>query len=147
MKIILLENIEKVGFKDEIVSVKNGYARNFLIPKGKAVLATNSAIKNLNEKLKQQTKKESKVIESANKIAEILPTLELKIKAKVSEDGKKLFGSITNTQLVNALENLGHKIDRKFVKFNSIKEIGKYEAEVRLHRQVSVSVPFEVVSE
>ena len=147
MKIILLENIEKVGFKDEIVSVKNGYARNFLIPKGKAVLATNSAIKNLNEKLKQQTKKESKVIESANKIAEILPTLDLKIKAKVSEDGKKLFGSITNTQLVNALETLGHKIDRKFVKFNSIKEIGKYEAEVRLHRQVSVSVPFEVVSE
>lgn len=147
MKIILLENIEKIGFKDEIVSVKPGFGRNFLIPNGRAILATNSAVKILNEKLKQQKKKEDELLKGINKQAEILPALDIKIKAKFSEDGDKLFGSITTSDFIKALADQGHEIDRKFVKFNTIKQLGKYEAEVRLHRNVKISIPFEVVSE
>ena len=146
MEIILLENIEKLGFKDEIVTVKSGYGRNFLIPKQKAILATESAVKVLNEKLKQQEQKEAKVIEGMRKIAETLPALDIKIKAKVAEGGTKLFGSITTTQFTDALAALGHEIDKKFVKLTTIKELGKYNAEVRLHRSVSITVPFEVIA-
>jgi len=147
MKIILKENVEKLGFKDEVVAVKNGYARNFLIPKGKAVLATDSAVKVLKEKLKQQAGKEEKVIADANNIAEVISNLEIVVKAKVAEGGNKLFGSITTIQFADSLAALGHEIDKRFVKLTTIKEIGKYEAEVRLHRNVSVTVPFEVVAE
>ncbi len=147
MKIILKENVEKLGFKDEVVTVKNGYARNLLIPRGKAVLATDSAIKILEEKLKQQSGKEEKVIADANNIAEAISNLEIVVKAKVAEGGNKLFGSITTIQFADSLAALGHKIDKRFVKLTTIKEIGKYEAEVRLHRNVSVTIPFEVVAE
>lgn len=147
MKIILQENIEKLGFADEVVNVKNGYARNFLIPKGKAVLATDSAIKILEEKLKQQSGKEEKIISDAKKLSEVISSLDIKIKVKVAEDGKKLFGSVSNIQFTDALVELGHSIDKRFVKLASIKELGKYEAEVRLHRNVSCNVPFEVISE
>jgi len=147
MKIILKENVEKLGFKDEVVAVKNGYARNFLIPKGKAVLATDSAVKVLKEKLKQQAGQEEKVIADANNIAEVISNLEIVVKAKVAEGGNKLFGSITTIQFADSLAALGHEIDKRFVKLTTIKEIGKYEAEVRLHRNVSVTVPFEVVAE
>ncbi len=147
MKIILKENIEKLGFADEIITVKNGFARNFLIPKGKAILATESAVKVLEEKLRQQSGKEEKVITDANNIAEVITNLEIKVKVKVAEGGQKLFGSVTTVQFTDALAALGHEIDRRFVKLTTIKEIGKYEAEVRLHRSVSVNVPFEVVAE
>ena len=147
MKIILKENVEKLGFKDEVVTVKNGYARNLLIPRGKAVLATDSAIKILEEKLKQQSGKEEKIIADANNIAEVISNLEIVVKAKVAEGGNKLFGSITTLQFADSLAALGHEIDKRFVKLTTIKEIGKYEAEVRLHRNVSVTVPFEVVAE
>ncbi len=147
MKIILKENVEKLGFKDEVVTVKNGYARNLLIPRGKAVLATDSAIKILEEKLKQQSGKEEKIIADANNIAEVISNLEIVVKAKVAEGGNKLFGSITTIQFADSLAALGHEIDKRFIKLTTIKEIGKYEAEVRLHRNVSVTVPFEVVAE
>ena len=147
MKIILKENVEKLGFKDEVVTVKNGYARNLLIPKGKAILATDSAVKILEENLKQQSGKEEKVIADANNIAEAISNLEIVVKAKVAEGGNKLFGSITTIQFADSLAALGHEIDKRFVKLTTIKEIGKYEAEVRLHRNVSVTVPFEVVAE
>ncbi len=147
MKIILKEHVEKLGFKDEVVTVKNGYARNFLIPKGKAVLATDSAVKILEEKLKQQSGKEEKVIADANNIAEVISNLEIVVKAKVAEGGNKLFGSITTIQFADSLAALGHEIDKRFIKLTTIKEIGKYEAEVRLHRNVSVTIPFEVVAE
>ena len=147
MKVILKENIEKLGFTNEVVKVKNGYARNFLIPKGKAVIATNSAVKVLEEKLRQQSGKEEKVVADANSIAEVISNLDIKVKAKVSEDGQKLFGSVTTVQFTDALEVMGHEIDKRFVKLSTIKEIGKYEAEVRLHRNVSVTIPFEVVAE
>jgi len=147
MDIILKQNIEKLGFKDEIISVKDGYGRNFIIPKGLGVLATESARKILKEKLKQQEQKESKDIEAANAIAEAIKKTEVVIKAKVAEGGVKLFGSIKTGQFVDALAALGHTVDSKFIKLTSIKEIGKYDAEIRLHRSVSLIVPFNVIAE
>jgi large subunit ribosomal protein L9 len=147
MRIILKENIEKLGFADEVVTVKNGFARNFLIPQGKAILATDSAMKVLEEKLRQQSNKEEKVIADANNIAEAISNLEIKIKVKVAEDKKKLFGSVTTVQFTDELALMGHEIDKRFVKLSTIKEVGKYEAEVRLHRNVRVTIPFEVIAE
>ena len=147
MRIILKENIEKLGFADEVVTVKNGFARNFLIPQGKAILATDSAVKVLEEKLRQQSNKEEKVIADANSIAEVISNLEIKIKVKVAEDKRKLFGSVTTVQFTDELASMGHEIDKRFVKLSTIKEVGKYEAEVRLHRNVRVTIPFEVIAE
>ncbi len=144
MDIILLENIEKLGFKDEIITVKNGYGRNFLIPTGKAVLATSSAVKVLEEKLRQQAKKEEKTIADANATAEALKGLDVKIKAKVSA-GVKLFGKITLSQFMSSVESVD--IDKNFVNIPNAKELGKYEATIRLHRTVSVTIPFEVIAE
>jgi large subunit ribosomal protein L9 len=147
MDIILKENVEKLGFKNEIVSVKNGYGRNYLIPKGLGILATDNAVKILEENLRQQNKKEETEIAKANEIAEALPNLEITIKAKVAEGGTKLFGSIKVSQFVDALAALGHEVDQKFVKLTSIKELGEYEAEGRLHRTVKTTVSFKVVAE
>ena len=147
MKIILKENIEKLGFADEVVKVKNGFARNFLIPQGKAILATDSAVKILEEKLRQQSGKEEKEVADANSIAEVISNLDIKVKAKVAEDGQKLFGSVTTVQFTDALASMEHEIDKRFVKLSTIKEVGKYEAEVRLHRNVNVTIPFEVIAE
>ena len=147
MKIILKENIEKLGFADEVVKVKNGFGRNFLIPQGKAILATDSAVKVLEEKLRQQSEKEEKEVADANSIAEVISNLDIKVKAKVAEDGQKLFGSVTTIQFTDAFALMGHEIDKRFVKLSTIKEVGKYEAEVRLHRNVSVTIPFEVIAE
>ena len=147
MKVILKENIEKLGFKDEIVDVKNGFARNFLIPKNKAVIATENAIKVLNEKLRQQESRLNEEIENANKTVEELSKLTIVIKSKLKEDGKKLFGSISSKQLVDEISKQGVEIDRKFVKLSSIKEIGSYTAEIRLHRKVNCSIEFTVVSD
>ena len=120
MNVILLENIEKLGFKDEIVNVKNGYGRNFLIPTGKAILATESSVKILKEKLSQQSKKEEENITKAKQIAEKLKELNLKIKAKVSS-GNKLFGSIKLSQLISELEKNDQHIDKRFIKIPTIK--------------------------
>ena len=147
MKVILKENIEKLGFKDEIVDVKNGFARNFLIPKNKAVIATENAIKVLNEKLRQQESRLNEEIENANKTVEELSKLSIVIKSKLQDDGKKLFGSISSKQLVDEIGKQGIEIDRKLVKLSSIKEIGSYTAEIRLHRKVNCSIEFTVVSD
>ena len=147
MDIILQENVEKLGFKNEIVSVKNGYGRNFLIPKGLGILATESSVKVLNENLKQQSKKEETEITKANKIAEALPKLEIILKGKVADGGTKLFGSIKTSQFIDALQALGHTIDASFVKLPKAKELGKYEAEVRLHRMVSINLAYSVIAE
>ena len=147
MKVILKENIEKLGFKDEIVDVKNGFARNFLIPKNKAVIATENETKVLNENLRQQESRLKEEIENANKTVEELSKLKIVIKSKLQEDGKKLFGSISSKQLVDEIGKHGIEIDRKFVKLNSVKEIGSYTAEIRLHRKVNCSLEFKVVSD
>jgi len=147
MDIILKENVEKLGFKNEIVSVKNGYGRNFLIPKGLGILATKSALKVLSENLKQQAQKDEKEIAAATKIATALPTLAINLTAKVADGGTKLFGSIKTSQFTDALAALGHTVDASFVKLPKVKELGKYDAEVRLHRTVSVNVTFNVIAE
>jgi len=146
MDIILKENIEKVGFKNEIVSVKNGYGRNFLIPKGLGILATESAVKVLNENLKQQSQKEEEEIAVATKTAAALPTLTINLIAKVAEGGTKLFGSIKTSQFTDALAALGHTIDASFVKLPKVKDLGTFAAEVRLHRTISVNVSFNVIA-
>ena len=147
MEIILKKDVEKLGFKNEVVTVKNGYGRNFLIPKGLGVLATESAKKVLNENLKQQTKKQETEIASANKIADMLPKLDIVLKVKVAEGGTKLFGSVKNSQFAETTAALGIELDSKFIKLPKIKELGNYDAEVRLHRTVSITVPFKVVAE
>ncbi|MEM9363803.1 MAG: 50S ribosomal protein L9 [Bacteroidota bacterium] len=148
MEIILREDVQDLGFKDDIVTVKNGYGRNFLIPQGLASLATPSAKKVLAENLKQRAHKEKKVIDEANTTAEALKQLEIRIPAKVGA-GDKLFGSVNNIDLAAALEKAGHQLDRKFIniKGGTIKRVGPYHAQIRLHREVIVDFPFEVIAE
>ena len=152
MELILKQDVENLGFKDDIVTVKNGYGRNFLIPQGQAVLATASAKKVLTENLKQRAYKEKKVIEDAQKVAEAIKALELKITAKATEGasaGDKLFGSVTKLDLVEAFEKEGHTIDKKFITITggNIKRLGQYNAIIRLHREVTVELPFEVIAQ
>ena len=148
MELILRQDVEGLGFKDDIVTVKNGYGRNFLIPQGVAALATSSAKKVLAENLKQRAFKEKKIIDDANTIAEALKALEIKISAKVGS-GDKLFGSVNNINVSEALSKEGQEIDKKFISVagGSVKRLGKYNATVRLHREVSVDLPFEVVAQ
>ena len=152
MELILKQDVENLGFKDDVVTVKNGYGRNFLIPQGQAVLATASAKKVLAENLKQRAYKEKKVIEDAQKVAEAIKALELKITAKATEGasaGDKLFGSVTKLDLVDAFEKEGHTIDKKFISITggNIKRLGQYNAVIRLHREVTVELPFEVIAQ
>jgi len=148
MEIILKENVENLGFKDDIVKVKNGYGRNFLIPQGKAVIATTSARKMLAETLKQRAFKEKKIIDEAEKLADKVKAIEIKIAAKVGS-GDKLFGSVSNADLVNAISAQGPELDRNGVSIpgKTIKRLGKYEATIRLHRKVQFQFPFEVIPE
>jgi large subunit ribosomal protein L9 len=149
MEIILSQEVANLGFKDDVVVVKNGYGRNFLIPKGLGILATDSAKKILAENLKQRAFKEQKMVDDANKIATALKGLEVKLSAKVAEGGHKLFGSITTIDLANAFAKAGQEIEKKFISITggSVKAIGKYTASVRLHRTVVVDVNFEVIAE
>ena len=145
MEIILKKNVDKLGYRDEVVTVKNGYGRNFLIPQGFAQLANPSAKKVLAENLKQKAHKEAKVINDAKALAETLKALEIKIAAKAG--GEKLFGSITNSDIAEALEKAGHVIDRKFITSGIVKRTGKYSATIRLHRDVVIDLPYEIVAE
>ena len=145
MEVILKQDVANLGFKDDIISVKPGYGRNFLIPQGLAVMATVSAKKVLAENLKQRAFKEQKLVDEAKQIAESLKDLELKITVKAG--GEKLFGSVTNIDVVEALAKAGHSIDRKFVTSGTIKRTGKYNASIRLHREVIVDLPYEVIAE
>ena len=148
MELILKQDVENLGFKDDIVTVKNGYGRNFLIPSGHAILATDSAKKVLAENLKQRAFKEKKIIDDANTLAETLKALEIKIAAKVGT-GDKLFGSVNNINVAEALEKEGQEIDKKYITVagGSVKRLGKYNATIRLHREVSVDLPFEVIAQ
>ena len=148
MEIILKKDVEGVGFKDDIITVKNGFGRNFLIPNGSAILATPSAKKVLAENLKQQAVKDKKIIDDANKIAKKINALDVKIKSKGGE-GNKLFGSVNNINVQNELKDQGIDIDKKLIMIsgNLIKQLGKYNAVIRLHRDVIFDLPFEVVAE
>ena len=145
MEIILKQDVQNLGFKDDVVSVKPGYGRNFLIPQGFASLATPSAKKVLAENLKQKAHKEAKIVDDAKKLAEALKALDIKITSKAG--GEKLFGSVTNIDIAQALENAGQAIDRKFITSGTVKRTGKYTASVRLHRDVVIELPYEIVAE
>lgn len=149
MDIILKEDIENLGFKDELVSVKPGYARNFLIPQGKALAATASNKKVWEENMRQRSHKEAKIREEAEKTAEALKNEKIQVGAKVGESGKKIFGSVNTIQLADAINAKGLKVDKKNIKIlgSQIKEIGSYQAEIRLHKEVDVTIDFEVVAE
>ena len=148
MELILKQDVENLGFKDDVVTVKNGYGRNFLIPTGHAVLATTSAKKVLAENLKQRAFKEKKEIEDATAIADAIKGLEIKIASKTGQ-GDKLFGSVNNINVAEALEKEGHAIDKKYISVTggNVKRLGKYDASVRLHREVSAEIQFEVVAQ
>jgi large subunit ribosomal protein L9 len=146
MELILKNDVLNLGFKDDIVVVKNGYGRNFLIPQGLAVLATPSSKKVLAENLKQREFKNKKIVDDANKISKKLDKLEVKISAKSGKDGK-LFGSISNTDLNSEFTKAGFDFDKKIIKIQGgiIKRLGTYSATIRLHRDVINDISFEVV--
>ena len=148
MQIILKENVENLGFKDDLVKVKNGYGRNYLIPEGKAILATTIAKKVLAENIKQKAFKEKKIIDDATTLGEKIKALEVIIPSKVGS-GDKLFGSVSAADLVKALEAKGHKIEKNAIAIpgRTIKRLGSYEAKIRLHRDVSIQFPFEIIPE
>lgn len=147
MEIILKEDVANLGFKNDIVTVKSGYGRNFLIPTGKAVIASPSAKKMLAEDLKQRAHKLEKILKDAQELAAKLAEVSLNIATKVSESGI-IYGSVGNIQIAEALAAKGFEIDRKTITVkDSVKEVGAYKAVVRLHKEVSVEIPFEVVSE
>jgi large subunit ribosomal protein L9 len=148
MKIILKQDIAKLGFTNDIISVKDGYARNFLIPQGYAIQATVQNEKILAENLKQKAHKEEKVRTQAQVIADSIQAISLQIGAKVGTSGK-IFGSVNSMQIADALKEQGIEIDRKkiIVDTEKIKEVGEYTATVNLHRDVKATIKFEVIAE
>lgn len=148
MEIILLQEVRNLGQKDDLVHVKDGYARNYLIPKGLAVTATSSAKKMHAENLKQRAHKEEKIKAEAEELATKMNDLKLVIGAKTSSSGK-IFGSVNTIQIAESLKEKGFEIDRKSISLpeEQIKQIGKYTATVRLHRDVKVDIEFEIVAE
>lgn len=147
MELILKENIHGLGYKDDIVTVKDGYGRNYLIPMGKAVIASVSAKKCLAEELKQRAHKLEKIKNDALALAEKLGAIEpIVIAAKVSANGA-IYGSVGNQHIADELAKQGFEIDRKAIVLKDVKELGSFKAIVKLHKEVSVEVPFEVVAE
>jgi len=148
MEIILKQDIPSLGHKDDLITVKDGYARNYLIPKGMALNATSSVKKQHQETLKQRAHKEEKIRIEAEKSAEKMKDIKLTIGAKTSTKGK-IFGSVNTIQIAEALKTEGFEIDRKdiSIKEELIKEIGSYTATVKLHREVKVEIPFDIVAE
>ncbi len=147
MEIILKEDVVNLGYKNDIVNVKSGYGRNYLIPTGKAVIASPAAKKMLAEELKQRAHKLEKIKKDAEEMAAKLEGVSLKIATKVSSTGT-IFGSVGNIQIADELAKLGHNIDRKLIVVkDTVKEVGNYKAVIKLHKEVSVEIPFEVVAE
>lgn len=148
MEIILKKDLKGLGYKNDIVEVKNGYGRNFLIPQGIAVLATESNKKMQAEEIKQSSFKEQKLRTEATANAEKLAGVSIKVGAKAGENGK-IFGSVTNIQIADALKKAGYDIERKNIEMNeeSIKTLGTYTAKVRLFKEVAATVNFEVVAD
>ena len=146
MKIILKKDIQGLGFKDDVLIVKDGYGRNYLLPQGMAVLATDKALKMLNEELKQRAHKLAKIKADAEAAAKKYEGVTLVIAAKVS-DGKNIYGSVGAAQIAEALAAKGIETNPKQIVFKAVKELGKYVAVVQLHKEVAVEIPFEVIAE
>ena len=145
MQIILIKDVEKLGYANDIVDVKPGYANNFLLPQGYAKVATESAKKVLAENLRQRAHKEAKLLADAQALAEKIENLPLTLSAKAEEE--KIFGSITSADLAAALAEKGIEVDRKTITLDAVKTLGEYTATVKLHREVKATVHFSVVAE
>lgn len=147
MKLILKENIPSLGYKDDVVEVKDGYGRNYLIPQGKAIIASESALKRRAEDQKQRAHKLEKIKADAEAAAAALEGVKLTIGAKTSSKGT-IFGSVNAIQIAEALEKLGHVVDRKIIEIKDpVKEIGIYKAIIRFHKDVNKEIEFEVIAE
>ena len=150
MEVILKQDVPHLGHKDDIVTVKNGYGANYLIPQGYAMLATASAKKVHAENMKQRAHKEAKIRDEATALAAKLEGINVKVLTKVSSTGK-VFGSVNNIQVADALAQKGFDIDRRNITIlggsDNVKEIGAYEAEIKLHREIKVKINFEVEGE
>lgn len=144
MEIILKEDVIGLGYKHDIVNVKSGYGRNYLIPQGKGVIASESAKKMLAEELKQKAKKLEKIKNDAQAVADKLAGVALTIVAKVSAQGT-IYGSVNNVQIADELSKLGFDIDRKLITIKDVKTVGEHEATVRLHKEVAVQIPVTVI--
>jgi large subunit ribosomal protein L9 len=147
MEVILTQDVKNLGEKDDVVSVKPGYGRNYLIPQGQAILATESAKKVLAENIKQAQFKQEKIKKDAEAVAAKLTDVRLSIGAKAGESGK-IFGAVNTIQVADALKKLGFDVDRRRITFDSdVKFVGEYIANLNLHKEVKVQVPFDVVAE
>jgi large subunit ribosomal protein L9 len=148
MEVILKQDVKGLGYKDDKVKVAKGYGRNYLVPQGMAILATESANKMHAEMLKQRAFKEDKLRKTAQESAEKLAATTLQVGAKAGESGK-IFGSVTNIQIAEALQKAGFAIERKNIEINedSIKQLGSYSAKIRLFKEISATINFEVVAE
>lgn len=148
MKVILKKDVEKLGEANELVNVKDGYGRNYLIPQGLAVVATASAQKVMNETIKQRAHKEAKLKDEAEKLAKKIENATIEVGAKAGENGK-IFGSVNTIQLADSLKQLGVEVDRKniTIKDEPIKSLGRYQADVKLHKEVTQTIEFMVVEE
>jgi large subunit ribosomal protein L9 len=147
MQVILKEDVANLGYKDEVVTVKPGYGRNFLIPQGKAVIASESALKMLAENMRQREHKLAKIKDDAQSLVDKLRDISLTISAKTSSTGT-IFGSVSNIQVSEELAKQGFEVERKLIFIKEpIKEVGNYTALIKLHKEVSFEIPIEVVSE
>lgn len=148
MQVILKQDVPNLGHANDLVTVKSGYARNYLVPQGMAIVATESAKKMHAENMRQRAHKEEKIKDQAQEVANKLEGVKLTIGAKTSTTGK-IFGSVNTIQIAEALEAKGFEIDRRNIslKEDAIKEVGSYKAKIKLHREVSVEIEFEIVSE
>ena len=148
MDVILKQDVERLGAKNDIVTVKTGYARNYLIPQGFAIVATDSARKVVAETIRQQSHKAVKALEDAKALAEKMSGVSVKIGAKAGESGK-IFGSVNTIQVAEALAAAGHPVERKNIDLGTetIRDLGSYTAKVKLHKEVTAEVTFEVVAE
>ena len=148
MEVILKQDIQNLGHKNDIITVKDGYGRNYLIPKGLAIIATPSALKMHEENIRQRAHKEEKIKNEALENAKKMEKISLSIGAKTSSTGK-IFGSVNTIQIAEALKEKGYEIERKNISIpeDQIKEVGKYNATIKLHKEVSVDIEFEIVAE
>ena len=145
MQVILIKDVEKLGYANDIVDVKPGYANNYLLPQGYAKVATESAKKVLAENLRQRAHKDAKILADAQALAEKIENLQFTLTAKAEEE--KIFGSITSADLAGALAEKGIEVDRKTITLDAVKTLGEFEATIKLHKEVKATIHFSVVAE
>ena len=146
MEVILIQDVANLGYKNDIVKVKDGYGRNYLIPNKLAIIASDSNVKQLNENLKQQSKKLAQQLADAQALAEKLAATVINVAVKANEDGK-IFGTVTTAQIADALAAQGFEIDRRIISVEPVKELGEVIASARLHREVKATIKINVVAE